>query len=341
MAEQESIQIPAKLAGAISPRCGQVNLFFLNSMFHPANVAVANAARSAGIPYVVCPHDPYHPKLLKKNWLRKLIYGFLFEKPLLRRSAAVQLLSPGHEQHLRAYGIRVPAVTVPNGFHADELPPELSRGALAGDPALLVLGRVDPQHKGHDLLLQALATMRRRGQLPASLKVHIVGSQKEHGAEIARLAEKLLLTQFLVFHGRVSEEIRWGMLNACDALLLCSRYDGFGLVVLEAMLCGRPVLVSDQAGVVDWVRQARCGVDFSPEAGSIASALAHFLEEREKWQEMGERGRSFARSRMTWDTMAQVAEQQYCGLLDPLSARNRPVIVEPMPESALIGGMHR
>ncbi len=319
--------VPRELIARLQANKDQLDLLILNSMFHPSNIAVARAARRGRIPYIVCPHDPYHPLLLRKNRWRKAVYGLLFERPMLRRAAAVQLLSPAHEQHLRAFGIAVPGVTVPNGIHDSDVPAEGPHETLAGDPALLVLGRIDSAHKGQDLLIRALRVLSDRGALPPGLRVHVAGPADDRESDLIHLAKQLRVDGFLEFHGRVPDAVRWSMLRSCDALALCSRYDGFGLVVLEAMLCGRPVLVSDQAGVVDWVRKARCGFDFEPEPVSIAGALEQALAARADWSVMGERGRRFVREWMSWDRMAEMAERQYTSILDqrPLPSPGAPL----------------
>ncbi|HVW83467.1 MAG TPA: glycosyltransferase, partial [Bryobacteraceae bacterium] len=62
--------VPRALLRRLEANEDGLELLMLHSMFHPANVAVARAARRAGIPYIVCPHDPYHPNLLRKNRIR-------------------------------------------------------------------------------------------------------------------------------------------------------------------------------------------------------------------------------------------------------------------------------
>jgi glycosyltransferase involved in cell wall biosynthesis len=319
--------VPRALLGAIRSNSDALDLLMLNSMFSPSNTRISAAARGAGIPYIVCPHDPYHPALLRKHRWRKVVYGALFERPLLRRAAAVQVLSASHIRHLRSYGIGVTAVVVPNGFFPGDVP-NIDIVRLSGDPALLFLGRIDSQHKGHDLLIRALGILRAAGRLPDRLRVHFVGSPQHGTGALQRLADSLGVGAHLEIHGRVPDPVRWGMLAGCDALLLCSRYDGFGLVALEAMLCERAVFVSSEAGISEWVRDARCGFVFDPDPPLIAESLAGALARRFEWADLGRHGRHFAEAHMTWHQMAARAESQYLQLL---AERRSAVIAEPAP----------
>src|SRR5205807_4889786 len=57
--------VDPNLLERVSQNQDEIDLLIINGMFYPPNLPLGAAARSAGIPYVVCPHDPYHPELLK------------------------------------------------------------------------------------------------------------------------------------------------------------------------------------------------------------------------------------------------------------------------------------
>ena len=103
-------------------------------------------------------------------------------------------------------------------------------------------------------------------------------------------------------------------------LVLTSRYDGFGLVVLEAMLAARPVIVSREVGAASFVEEAQCGYVCGPSPESIYAALLRALETRDQWQEMGRRGRDFAFRHLTWEKSAERASRCYEELLRDVRA---------------------
>lgn len=318
---QNPFRVAQPLLRGLEKNEDDLDLLVINLMFNPPNVTVARAAGRGGIPYVVSPHDPYHPELLKKNRFRKLAYSKLFEGPLLRRAAAVQVLAPEHAAYLRKFGFRGAILAIPNGFDASasSFPPveTFSANRLSGFPRFLCLGRLDMHHKGLDLVLKAFAGSLRSRILPASASLTFVGD----GGDLERLrnlATKERVDTNVSFRGRVSDGVRWEMLRGCDMLLLCSRYDGFGLVALESMLAGKPVIVSREAGISGWIEKAGCGILVEPSAGSICSGFAEAMKLQPRWEEMGEQGRSFANENMTWDDMGRRSSESYCALIDAL-----------------------
>ncbi|MFZ0591028.1 MAG: glycosyltransferase [Bryobacteraceae bacterium] len=315
-------RVPRPLLDALERNEEQLDLLVINLMFNPPNVAVARAAARGGIPYVVSPHDPYHPVLLKKNRLRKLAYSMIFERPLLRRAAAVQVLAPEHAAYVRKFGFSGAILAIPNGFDASAsfFPPleTFSANQLSGSPRFLCLGRLDMHHKGLDLVIEAFAGSLHSGVLPPSAGLTFVGPDGGDLQRLRRLASEERVDTNVSFAGRVSDGARWEMLRSCDMLLLCSRYDGFGLVALEGMLAGKPLIVSREAGISGWIEKAGCGVLVEPSTGSICSGFAEAMKLRPRWEEMGERGRSFAYENMTWDHMGRRAEESYCALIDAL-----------------------
>ena len=288
---RKPFQVPRELLDRLRENQERLDLLIINTMFNPPNRAVARAARRGNIPYVISPHDPYHPKLLEKNRWRKFLYAALVERPLLRRAAAVQILSAAHDRFLRQFGYNGLTVVVPNGFDAASLPePTHAKLDLAGDPSFLFLGRLDVDHKGLDLLVRAFARAARLGAIPPSAALNFVGPDKGDRVLLERIAAEESVSNRLKFFGRVSNEERWAALRSASLLFLPSRYDGFGLVALEAMLSAKPVVVSREAGIAAWVEEAQCGFLAEPDVHSLAEAWERAMKARPAWAEYGERG---------------------------------------------------
>lgn len=180
---------PASLRRRLKDNVDRLDLLVIHGMFNPPNIAVAACAASAGIPYVVCPHCPYDPELLNKHGLRKAVYGFLFEKPALRRAAAIQTFCRKHTGLLHDYGIETPAIVVPNGFDPADVPRDVPGVAspLTGDPKLLFLGRLDSHHKGIDLLIRAFARVLHAELIPPTSVLTLVGPDAGDNKDLERL----------------------------------------------------------------------------------------------------------------------------------------------------------
>jgi glycosyltransferase involved in cell wall biosynthesis len=301
-----------RLLTRLSRNQDDIELLLIHGMFNPPTICVAKTASDAGIPYVVWLHGIYTRELLRKNRVRKLLYGRLFERPLLNGALAVHVLAEQDAEYLADYGVRVPAFAVPNGFDAEEVPERHREEAPCGrgDGAtlnFLFLGRIDASQKGLDLLLRALAGGIHAGRLPSNIRLDLVGRDWGDQRRLETLAARLRVADFVRFPGYAPPADRWSVISSHDLLVLPSRWDGFGLAVLEAMALGKPVIVSDAAGTSSYVREAECGYLVQPNPSSICAGLVRAIETSDQWRTMGERGRKFAYQHLTWGKVAEQA----------------------------------
>jgi glycosyltransferase involved in cell wall biosynthesis len=143
------------------------------------------------------------------------------------------------------------------------------------------VGRLVPTNKGQDILLEALAG-------PAwgtrNWRLHFYGDGVNRGG-LERLAQRLGLGDRVVFEGHVVDVEKIWSLN--HVLVMPSRIEGLPLAVIEAMLCGRPVVATDVAGaevVEDGVTGFLAEV---PTVGSLRNALEGFWARKEDAREIG------------------------------------------------------
>ncbi len=286
-------------------------LYLLNGIFHPSLFMLGRYLHKLGHPYVVAPHDPYHPQIFRKNAHLKWPYWYLLERPLLRRSAAVQVLAAPHETWLRRLGVKVPVVVTPNGFEPEDLqnPDQLHWSDQNAPLKLLCLGRMDAHHKGLDLLLRGLALRR-----DLNWQLLIQGRDAGDRLMLERLATELGLGDRVTFAGPTPRPAV-SVMAEHDVLCLTSRYDGFGLVALEALLMGRLVLVSQEAGIGEIVEASGSGVVVEPSLGAIAQGISQLFTLRSNAKALGLQGRDYAIAKLGWPEIAAAAMVQYEALL--------------------------
>jgi len=154
-----------------------------------------------------------------------------------------------------------------------------------GEFRLASVARLDPRAKGQDLLFEALAGVSWVAR-PWRLYLYGAGPMR-HGLE--RLVDRFDLSDRVVFAGQVTgvEEI-WA---SNHVLVLPSREEGLPLAIIEAMLCGRPVIATDVGGNSEVVEDGVTGfLADAPTVASVAKALERFWARREDAQMIGEAG---------------------------------------------------
>lgn len=178
-------------------------------------------------------------------------------------------------------GIRIPngeVVINPWMVDAAEAVPWPDGGGVT---RIACVGRVDPQAKGQDLLLQVLAMPKWR-ERPIHLNIYGGGPCEQ----ALRALQQMLDLRNVTFAGHVSDVRRIWAEN--HALILPSRFEGLPLVIVEAMLCGRPVITTDIAGNAEYLRDGVTGfVAEAPTPRHVDEALERAWSKRADWREMG------------------------------------------------------
>lgn len=223
-----------------------------------------------------------------------------------RRSRLVAI-SESTRAMLRPYTDR-PVEVVPYGV---PLPGDASGEApTGGPPVLLFVGRLVTR-KGVDRLLDALARLPDR---PWRLEVVGFGPERDR---LERTADALGLADRVVFLGRVSDAELVDAYRRASAFVLPATLDergdteGLGVVLLEAMAYGLPVLATARGGIVDVVVDGETGLLVADEIDALAAGVTRLLDDPAAARRMGERGRARVREAFGWDTIVDRLDDVY------------------------------
>jgi glycosyltransferase involved in cell wall biosynthesis len=170
---------------------------------------------------------------------------------------------------------------------------------------LLGLGRLVPQ-KGYDVALRAFASVRERH--PEAVLV-IVGEGPER-AQLERLRQELHLGDSVRLPGRAGDVAAW--LNRAELLVHPARWEGFGLVLLEAMLASLSIVATAVSAIPEIVVDGVTGrLVPADDAGALAAALGQILDDPALARKLGEAGLARARSDFSVERMATATTEVY------------------------------
>lgn len=236
---------------------------------------------------------------------------------------------------LEKMGIDRSRTTVaPCGVDIRRFVPDGRRALKPTRATIGVVGRIVPR-KGTDLVISALAELEERGI--NDIELLVVGGPDASGAgllsdpEIARLSEvacALGVGDRVRFLGRIPQEQLPAILRCLDAVVCTPWYEPFGIVPLEAMSCGVPVIAAAVGGLRDTVVDGVTGVHVPPrDPTAIADALEALLPDRARRHDMGRAGRVRVEELFTWDDVAArtaaVYRQVLAAQTAPLTAGSR------------------
>lgn len=161
---------------------------------------------------------------------------------------------------------------------------------------------------GSDIIAQAFVLVAR--QRP-ELRLLMLGSGSQADM-LRKIIERGGVQEQVRFPGQVSQVQLPRYYRMCDVYLSASHSDGTSISLLEAMACGRPVIVSDIPGNREWVTPGKNGwlfADGNPVA--LAQTISQAIEQRSKLAEMGQASRQIAEERADWKSNFQRLLQAY------------------------------
>ncbi|MFM9275977.1 glycosyltransferase [Pseudarthrobacter sp. NKDBFgelt] len=238
---------------------------------------------------------------------------------------------------LKAMGIDTGKISIaPCGVDLEFFSAEGPTAARTASRRILSVGRLVPR-KGVDLVIRSLPYLREAGF--DGVELLIVGGGGDSGVldadpEVRRLldlAAELGVADQVRLQGQVSRGEMPGIFRSADAVVCAPWYEPFGIVPLEAMACGVPVVAAAVGGLRDTVVDHGTGLHVPPrDPEAIASALAMLFRNPSLRTELGNAGKVRARTRYSWDRVAAETEKAY-----QLAVAGAPAGVAPMEGAAL------
>jgi glycosyltransferase involved in cell wall biosynthesis len=238
-------------------------------------------------PYVVFSHgmlDPYFRYAFPLKHLKKWLYWLPVEYWVLRGAYRV-LFTCQAEKELaeKSFSIhRWKPFVVPYGATGPVGDREVMRQAffaqcpeVAGKRYLLYLGRIH-RKKGCDLLIQAFAASSR---VDPDLHLVMAGpDQQGWQKQLEEIATSAGCADRIHWPGMVKGDAKWGAFLGCEAFILHSHQENFGIAVAEALSCGKPVLLSDKVNIAPEIQEDGCGYMEPDTLAGCESLLQRWFE---------------------------------------------------------------
>lgn len=275
----------------------------------------AGAARSLSIPYVQAPHGALSPfAMSQKRWKKRIALEALIRRSI-NRAAFIHANNLQEAQDLESLGLRAPIEVIPHGLSTDELTADVSphlfrerylRGSTR--PFVLFLGRLAYQ-KAPELLVRAFPLF-----AEALAEVDLVIAGPDYGQrsatdlEIAQLSRELQGRIHLV--GPLYGEDKLSAMTGASLFCAPSRFESFGVVLIEALARGCPVIYSDQC-FFPLIAREGAGIEFQLGVDDLAKAIITAWT-TEGWRDKAAlNGRRLVAARYSWASIATDLDRQY------------------------------
>lgn len=179
---------------------------------------------------------------------------------------------------------------------------------LKGNKVVLFVGRLTT-HKGVDTLIKAFASIKRK---IGNVKLLVVGPDFGEKANFESMAKGQQISEDVIFSGGVSRERLLGAYKVGDVFVLPSRNEAFGIVMIEAMAAGLPVVAANNSSMPEIVRDGETGLLFNTEdAGSLAAKVVEILDDGALAQRFINNGSAEVAEKYNWDRIVEKLNALY------------------------------
>lgn len=308
------------LAVAINQRVKHFDLVYISWLYDHPLFAAARACLENDVPYIVSPRGMLDKHAIKmKGFLKKKIYLNLFEKKHLKGATALHYTSHGEQLNAWESGWNDRSFVVYNGINLGDysaLPAPDQMDSLyphlTGKKVVLFLGRVN-YIKGLDLLAMAWPIVMQK--VPDAHLVIAGPDDDDYGDKVRGWVREGGCEQNVTFTGMLLGQEKLAALSRADVFVASSWLESFGMAIVEAMACGKPVVITERVNICREVEDAKAGLVVPCESKCIAEAIVNMLQDLQRSQIMGRNGRRLVEEKFTWDQAAHCMLKIYQDIL--------------------------
>lgn len=297
---------PQRLA-EVRQHIEQTDVLHLHTPWEPANLQLAQLARSCGTPYVVSIHGMLDHWVMRTSNLKKRLFLRLGGRKMLHQASFVHCTAQAEVTQVTCYIPKATLEVVPLVFDPTNYldPPPTSDPDKhwppreAERPVILFLSRLHPK-KGVDRFIRAAALITSHHDA----RFIIAGSgDASYDRQLRSLVEELGIGSDIEFVGFVEGDRKTALYRAADLFVLPTSQENFGLVLPEAMACGVPVITTKGVDIWPELEESGGALIIENDVDSIATSMSLLLDDSEKRSLMGVAGRAWVTATFSGDAV--------------------------------------
>jgi glycosyltransferase involved in cell wall biosynthesis len=306
----------ADIAPTVLKRIASADVVHIHGLWEEMQHQAALASRRANIPYIIRPCGMLDPWSIRQSrWKKKLYMAWRLRRNL-NAAAALHFTADIERDLTKPLGLTSPAIVEPNGVDLSEFENPPPAGTFReqypianGRKLVLFMSRLHHK-KGLDKLIPAFARLKDKTAVLA-----IAGPDSDgYQTIVEKMIADAGIADRVFFTGMLWRERRIAALADADLFVLPSYQENFGIVVVESLAAGTPVVVSDQVNLHPEISAAGVGGVVPLDVEQLAREMDRWLGDDEMRKNTGDKAKQFARDRYDWRMIARRWGEHYAAL---------------------------
>ena len=305
-----TLDTPLGLNNYLKNNINNFDIVHIHEHRHSLAILTHKYAKKNNIPYVLHAHGSVLPFFQKEKL--KEIFDKLWGFDILYNAHKLIAETEVEKAQYIDMGIKEELIEIiPTGVELKDfnsLPPKgnfKSKYGISPDEKLILfLGRIN-KIKGLDLLIKAFNRIDN-----ANVKLAIVGEDYGFKQELEQLISEFNLKDRIIFPGVLIDDAKKEVLVDCDLFVIPSRYESFGVSTLEAMACEKPIVMTKNNHIHNWI-EGNAGLTCEFNENQLAECIEKLLNNEELSKRFGKTGKKLINEKYNWDKIEKEMEKVY------------------------------
>ena len=308
LAFNQKVFISPAISKALKKNLKQFDMVHLHEFRTLQNAAAYKYLTKYKIPYILSAHGSVL-RLMGKEFLKMLFDKSIGFKILKSAKRVIAVSNIEVEQYIKMGVERDRISLIPNGINisefenADKVKGNFRRAyKLSDKKILLFIGRLNAI-KGIDFLLNTFAILTK--DIKDTILV-IAGPDDGYKSEIESRINLLKINDKVLLIDGLYGEDKISAMKDADMFIYPSRHEIFGIAPLEALICGTPVIVTENCGCADFLREANGGIVVKyQDISGLLDSIQNILDKKEEAKKLASNGMELVQRQFNWDEITK------------------------------------
>lgn len=301
---------------AIKKNIKEFDLIHITSVFLAISALGSYYARENNIPYIISPHGSLMKEpLIKKSSLIKKFYIKFIEKINLGKAAAIHFTVEREKEEFEELNIKYKKpIIIPNGIdfkdwdYGADLGSFRKKYNLEKNKIVLFLSRI-VWKKGLDTLIKSFSKISKR--YSDAVLVLAGGDDENYIKKVKEFIKEEKIIDKVLFTGIITGKEKEAAYLDSDVFVLPSYSENFGVVVVEAMYFGLPVIISKGVGLGSKIEKEEVGKVINKDTEEVYRAVIDILENKKESREIAIRAREWVQKEFSIEKVAERWVEEY------------------------------
>lgn len=283
------------------------NIVIFHGVFNKRIIPFSHLVMEKRIPYLIELHGALSKQNMKTSTFKKYLFNTFFLNNIIKKATGIIYLNQGELSNSTVNHLNNNHLVIPNGCeYSNNIAPHCNDKL-----ELIFIGRLDIEHKGLDIMIPAVKKAYKNG-----INLHLSIYGRGYEDELKWLNKELNGYEGIIdFYGEVFGVEKQNAFLKADVLLLTSRYEGFPIVVLEALSYGVPCIVTPNTNVGDLIKNNNCGWVSKLSVEGITSEIQKSSNcDTAQIKKLSENCINTAKE-YTWEKIAEISIKEYHRLI--------------------------